>query len=955
MKKKKSPKYVTTGTYQSGGSNNLLWSTPPDINGNYPQNPGMVKPTPDPALLDAYTKFINDPRNKQLLDQYKKNGYSYSSDNNGANIKFERPTGVFDLSKGFQGANAGIDLITGIANKVGDLKDSRDQYKQYLQSIQPQEGANPYQDGKNDAPIFYGKGGMNKYQVGGLKSYNPNLASKDAPFLQWYNKNTLEGKNGIPFSDKIDYDYYSYFRNGDYKNYQGGHFPDTYKRPNHETFSNESIYSVPENPGGSWNGDQYIPNMKTGGINIKKSHRGLFTKEAKAAGMSVQEYASHVLANKDEYSTAVEKRAQFAHNFAATGGEVSPAKAKIILHDKEVKGHPLTDKQRRFFGYLSNKQVGGDNSQQPPIMAEAGEVYQNPQGSIAKIPDSMDDHDDASGGVQVNDAHRILEDTGDKRSDMPSQLLRLSPDMVKKLTGAKTNKTLTHSKAYEAGAKESDRLTKQTQNILQKNVDTIDRSPNDQYAKNSLELNFKRLDTIPTKGEIFDKLFDHQEAVKGKYNIANPPAEAKYGKMKKAQNGSQNRQFAQQFADGLAQVTGDTTLSNLPPDANVNMPNRVAQLPVQPQFQTPANGDINAADYNGQGNTEGTTQRFGDKTYQFHKGVWNDITPYTQNQYPQFTGKDVNIEDYYGNGNKEGATQQFGPDNYTFTNGHWDTTIPMVDLGHLQPDGTNLNLRTVPGKFSMTTSNPGLSTDIPDYGSNLHPTRSNGATANIPQSSSPFNAPLHWYDVATPIAAFTDALRRRSVKYNGIQLTAPQAKYVNPLPQLQQGQESYNAVLDNLPANGVGYANAANLFTRKYSMDNNILANTNNINNGIWNNNEQARVNTKNAQSQSDAQSRQTFDSQVAGGIEAQRQQLLRSMGDLTTTIAQNAKYNREGNLLMKLFPNFNQQGNYNGNKYNFQSPVANAATPQSKIDAIEKQGIKLSPSQKLAILTGTS
>lgn len=903
MKKKKSPKYVTTGTYQSGGSNNLLWSTPPDINGNYPQNPGMVKPTPDPALLDAYTKFINDPRNKQLLDQYKKNGYSYSSDNNGANIKFERPTGVFDLSKGFQGANAGIDLITGIANKVGDLKDSRDQYKQYLQSIQPQEGANPYQDGKNDAPIFYGKGGMNKYQVGGLKSYNPNLASKDAPFLQWYNKNTLEGKNGIPFSDKIDYDYYSYFRNGDYKNYQGGHFPDTYKRPNHETFSNESIYSVPENPGGSWNGDQYIPNMKTGGINIKKSHRGLFTKEAKAAGMSVQEYASHVLANKDEYSTAVEKRAQFAHNFAATGGEVSPAKAKIILHDKEVKGHPLTDKQRRFFGYLSNKQVGGDNSQQPPIMAEAGEVYQNPQGSIAKIPDSMDDHDDASGGVQVNDAHRILEDTGDKRSDMPSQLLRLSPDMVKKLTGAKTNKTLTHSKAYEAGAKESDRLTKQTQNILQKNVDTIDRSPNDQYAKNSLELNFKRLDTIPTKGEIFDKLFDHQEAVKGKYNIANPPAEAKYGKMKTAQNGSDSS-FNNKFARTLSQVTGDGSL-----------------VPPQP-FGNEYSGDLNADLY----------------PFDFDKDWNSGINP-------------LNIN----NPQTPSTLPYDGPQFPPYTNERFNNLPNPLSSNNGQSPIGNLRLMTVPGKFSMTTSNPGLSTDIPDYGSNLHPARSNGATANIPQSSSPFNVPLHWYDVATPIAAFTDALRRRSVKYNGIQLTAPQAKYVNPLPQLQQGQESYNAALDNLPANGVGYANAANLFTRKYSMDNNILANTNNINNGIWNNNEQARVNTKNAQSQSDAQSRQTFDNQVAGGIEAQRQQLLRSMGDLTTTIAQNAKYNREGNLLMKLFPNFNQQGNYNGNKYNFQSPVANAATPQSKIDALEKQGIKLSPSQKLAILTGTS
>lgn len=59
-----------------------------------------------------------------------------------------------------------------------------------------------------------------------------------------------------------------------------------------------------------------------GGIHIKKSHRGLFTKEAKAHDMGVQEFASHVLANKDKYSPEVVKRANFAKNAAkfALGG-----------------------------------------------------------------------------------------------------------------------------------------------------------------------------------------------------------------------------------------------------------------------------------------------------------------------------------------------------------------------------------------------------------------------------------------------------------------------------------------------------------------------------------------------------------------------------------------------------------------------------------------------------------
>nr|DAJ81502.1 MAG TPA: hypothetical protein [Caudoviricetes sp.] len=61
-----------------------------------------------------------------------------------------------------------------------------------------------------------------------------------------------------------------------------------------------------------------------GGIHIKESHKGLFTKEAKEHGMGVQEFASHVLANKDKYSPEVVKRANFARNATkfALGGDM---------------------------------------------------------------------------------------------------------------------------------------------------------------------------------------------------------------------------------------------------------------------------------------------------------------------------------------------------------------------------------------------------------------------------------------------------------------------------------------------------------------------------------------------------------------------------------------------------------------------------------------------------------
>ena len=49
-------------------------------------------------------------------------------------------------------------------------------------------------------------------------------------------------------------------------------------------------------------------------IHIKPSHEGLFTAKAKRAGMSVQAYATKVLANPSKYSEATRKQAQFAKN-----------------------------------------------------------------------------------------------------------------------------------------------------------------------------------------------------------------------------------------------------------------------------------------------------------------------------------------------------------------------------------------------------------------------------------------------------------------------------------------------------------------------------------------------------------------------------------------------------------------------------------------------------------------
>lgn len=73
--------------------------------------------------------------------------------------------------------------------------------------------------------------------------------------------------------------------------------------------------------------NQALQMMADGGsIYIKSSKRGTFTEAAKRRGLGVQEFASRVLANKENYSPAMVKKANFARNAAkwhAFGGNLS--------------------------------------------------------------------------------------------------------------------------------------------------------------------------------------------------------------------------------------------------------------------------------------------------------------------------------------------------------------------------------------------------------------------------------------------------------------------------------------------------------------------------------------------------------------------------------------------------------------------------------------------------------
>ena len=70
--------------------------------------------------------------------------------------------------------------------------------------------------------------------------------------------------------------------------------------------------------------EQSYQQAKQGGIHIDPSKKGTFKAQATRMGMGIQEAAAHILANRDEYTSGMVRKANFARNFAKEeGGETN--------------------------------------------------------------------------------------------------------------------------------------------------------------------------------------------------------------------------------------------------------------------------------------------------------------------------------------------------------------------------------------------------------------------------------------------------------------------------------------------------------------------------------------------------------------------------------------------------------------------------------------------------------
>ena len=251
----------------------------------YPAEP-IKFTTPDgaPVKISKYTPTTGDSQEGKYYYTFKRNPFGYQPQNQERYLsEYERLKSIGDkyLDKQFydDAHKYGLDYATKIADENTQAwSDYYDNHRDEIQGYGPLESAfiiTPETGSKEQRRSYGNAGGLGNFTV----YNNPTYSS----FYDLWDIGIGQGKNTKTFGVGKPFEYYD--------------------RRYH-------------NPAEEPNIDKLYAEFSGGGdIHIKESKKGTFTAAAKAHGKSVQAFASQVLANKDNYSHAMVKKANFARNF----------------------------------------------------------------------------------------------------------------------------------------------------------------------------------------------------------------------------------------------------------------------------------------------------------------------------------------------------------------------------------------------------------------------------------------------------------------------------------------------------------------------------------------------------------------------------------------------------------------------------------------------------------------
>lgn len=542
--------------------------------------------------------------------------------------------------------------------------------------------------------------------------------------------------------------------------------------------------------------------------------------------------------------------------------------------------------------------VGGQTNSEAEV--ERGEAVQDTEGNIDRISDQAAMHE--QGGVKLDNVDRVLENTSHLRDDGQSKKLLISPERFEELFGVKTKKNLSHAKALEEANKIFTKQSNKVTSKINQSAKDLENNLDDKYTNASLDLNIHTLKSIPTEDKIFDVLFNHQEATKLMNGISNPNGESKYGGyIPKYETGGD---------PSKANQPGYDSQGNLLSLTNIDMPPKPL---TQDNSQLPLQTSIGQWNY---GKTQYPSQfrNYSDKTNKKSYTAPQGLTPsdfYRPEVIAEMAKRnsEVGIDNDLGVADDStwGARHQAVYDYFGSQYFNRPQNQPQ------QVDSPGINTMKVSGgaKGIIPNSNPQETQQINQF------------KLRAGNQNSEFNEPLQWNDIASPIMKIADN-ERIGAHYNPVELNKVKLKQYNYEPALEQGRRDYNAAIEGMPISGAGMANRVNAYSQKYNINNQVIGDYANKNVGIENQERLYNANVDDRQSIADAGSRQTFEQQYLGSREAQRQQKMKSFDELFNRISENKKLNREGSLLMKMFPDFNSYGDKNANQRYFATGVGN-------------------------------
>ena len=190
---------------------------------------------------------------------------------------------------------------------------------------------------------------------------------------------------------------------------------------------------------------------KGGKIHIKPSKRGTFTAAAKKHGKSVQAFASQVLANKENYSPAMVKKANFARNFGgrkkANGGFLDNVYGGVFSNGVTSVNEGGTHEENPMEGV----QMGMD-AQGVPNLVEEGEVIFNDYvfSDRMKVPNNI--------------RERLGLSKKDKNLTFAKAAKKLSKESEERPNDPISKNGLEHSLGILSYIQEDERLKKQMRN-----------------------------------------------------------------------------------------------------------------------------------------------------------------------------------------------------------------------------------------------------------------------------------------------------------------------------------------------------------------------------------------------------------------------------------------------------------------------------------------------------------